>query len=267
MSRSTYLAASAALALVASALTAWPAAAATVDVMSYNINWGAPSGRRLDAIAKVIASSGADVAGLQQVRRFTGRAKKGNYRCVDQPARLARALERLTGHDWHWTFAANTNFKQRAGQCIHVTSTPRQEGVAILSRYPIVSKSTYRLPHQRSVVKVVVKVPGAGRVAVYSVHLDSFSSRKRVTQAYRVARIVKGGGGQATFLTGDMNDQPGDRPISILKGAVRDSGGSATKRSKIDYVMYRGAANLKSVRVIQTWASDHRPIVARFLVD
>jgi endonuclease/exonuclease/phosphatase family metal-dependent hydrolase len=265
MSR-TFLVMAAAAALVASAAVSSPAAATNLDVMSYNINWGAPSGKRLPSIAKVIASSGAEVAGLQQVRRFTRVAKKGNYRCEDQPARLVRELERITGDNWYSTFAANGSTRQSSRHCKSVTSRPRQEGVLIVSRYPIVGKASYKLSYKRSVAKAVVRVPGAGRVTVYTVHLDSGSTGKRATQARQVARIVRSGGGP-TFLTGDMNDQPRDTPIRILKGVVRDAGGAATRGSKIDYVMYRGGADLQSVRVIQNWSSDHRPIVARFRVD
>jgi endonuclease/exonuclease/phosphatase family metal-dependent hydrolase len=241
-----------------------------LEVMSYNVHWGVPNGSRLDAVAKTIAASGADVAGLQELHRFTGRAKYGHYRCEDQPRRLERALEALTGHRWYYTFAANTNFKQRARrhqQCLHVTSAPRQEGDAIFSRYPIVSAASYRLPYRRSLVKAVVDVPGAGHVAVYTVHLDHYSVGKRVAQAKQVVGIIKGGGGDAVFLTGDMNDQPGDPPIRILTGVMKDTGGGATRRSKLDYVMYRGRADFQSVRVIQSAASDHRPIVGTFSLE
>ncbi len=102
MSFRVVFAAATAAALLAPAAVARPAAAESLDVMSYNINRGAPSGKRLEAIAKVIASSGADVADLQQVRRFARNAKKGSFGCVDQPAELASTLERLTGETWHF---------------------------------------------------------------------------------------------------------------------------------------------------------------------
>jgi endonuclease/exonuclease/phosphatase family metal-dependent hydrolase len=259
-------------ALLAPAALPSTAEAATLNVMSYNINWGAPSGSRLDAVAKVIASSGADVAGLQQVRRYARVAKKGNFGCVDQPAKLAAALKRLTGDTWHWAYAANTSTRQSSKHCKSVTSHPRQEGVLIVSRYPMASKASYKLPYERGVAKAVVKVPGAGNVAVFTVHLDTGSAGRRTTQAKQVAGIVKGGGGTATFLTGDMNDQPGDAPIRALTSVVRDAwadkgaGAGATRNSRIDYVMYRGNAATESARVIQSWASDHRPVIARFTV-
>jgi endonuclease/exonuclease/phosphatase family metal-dependent hydrolase len=233
-----------------------------LKVMSYNVHWGIPNGRRLDAVAKTIAASGADVAGVQELRRFTAKAKLGNYRCEDQPRRLARALEELTGREWHWTFVANTT-KRLTRECAHLRGVARQEGVAIFSRYPIVGGGSYRLAYEKSLAKAVVDVPGAGRVTVYTVHLTWNSVGKRVAQAKQIAGIIKAGGG-AAFLTGDLNDQPGDPPIRILTGILKDSGGGPTRRSKLDYVMYRGGAHLEAVRVIQSAASDHRPIVGTF---
>ncbi len=262
----------AAAGLLAPAALPATASAATVDVMSYNINWGAPSGTRLDAVARVIADSGADIAGLQQVRRFARNAKKGNYRCVDQPARLAAMLRELTGQKWYWTYAANTSHRQSSKHCRSVTSTPRQEGVAVFSRYPITSATSYRLPYQRGLAKARVRVPGAGTVTVFTAHLDSTSNGKRAVQARNIASIVGGNGGP-TFLTGDMNSSPGSTPIRTLSRVVRDTwaekgkGPGVTRNGRIDYVLYRGAARLGSVKVIQSSASDHRPVLARFTVN
>lgn len=248
------------------------ASAANLDVMSYNINWGAPSGKRLDAIAKVIASSGADVAGLQQVRRFARVAKKGNYGCVDQPKKLAAALGRYTGHRWYWAYAANTSTRQSSKHCRNVTSTPRQEGVLIVSRYPISGARAHRLSYSRGLARAVVKAPG-GPVAVYTVHLHSGSTGKRAVQARQVANIVRRDGTSTVFITGDMNDQPGDAPLKVLRGVAKDTwtqvgrGSGATRNSRIDYVLYRGRAKPQSARVIQTWVSDHRPVIARFAVN
>ncbi len=265
------LAICAAVALVAPAALPALAAAATIDVMSYNINWGAPSGTRLDDVARVIARSGADVAGLQQVRRFARNAKKGNYHCADQPAKLAAMLRELTGKRWYWAYAANTSYRQSSRHCRSVTSKPRQEGVVIMSRYPIVSARSYRLPYQRGLARAKVRVPGGRTITVYTVHLDSFSSGKRVVQARNVASIVRGSGGP-TFLTGDMNSSPGTTPIRTLARVARDAwavkgkGSGATRRGRIDYVFYRGRASLQSVKVISSSASDHRPVLARFIV-
>jgi endonuclease/exonuclease/phosphatase family metal-dependent hydrolase len=261
-----------AAALFAPAAAPSPAAAATVDVMSYNVQWGAPSGRRLEAVAKVIASSGADVAGLQEVRRFTRNAKGGNYRCEDQARRLVSLLERYTGDNWHSKYVANYSKRQSSKHCRSVTSQNRQEGVLILSRYPIVRADSYRLPYARGMAEATVRVPGSGRVTVYTTHLDWRSNGRRTVQAREMVRIAKRRGGPV-FVTGDLNASPGTTPIRVLAGAMRDSwaekgvGKGATRRGRIDYVWYRGGARLQSVKVIQSRASDHRPVLARFRVN
>ncbi len=260
-----------ALALLVSVALPAAAAAAGLKVMSYNVNWGAPDGDRLDDVARVIASSGADVIGVQQLRRFARVAKKGDYGCKDQPAVLARLLKELTGKTWYWAFTANTSIRQSSRHCISVTTIPRQEGVAVFSRYPISSSASYRLSYERGLAKAKVQVPGAGTVTVYTVHLDSTYESRRVVQARQVASIVAGSSGP-TFLTGDMNSSPGSTPIQTLARIVRDtwaekgSGSGATRNGRIDYVFYRGSVRLESVQVIQEWASDHRPVLARFVL-
>jgi endonuclease/exonuclease/phosphatase family metal-dependent hydrolase len=271
MSRMLLVIATAA-ALFAPAVAPSPAAAATVDVMSYNIQWGAPSGRRLEAVAKVIAGSGADVAGLQEVRRFARNAKGGNYRCEDQARRVASLLERFTGDDWHWKYVANYSRRQSSRHCRGVTSHNREEGVLIVSRYPIVRAASYRLPYGRGMAEATVRVPGSGTVTVYTTHLDWRSNGKRTVQAREIVRIAKRRGGPV-FVTGDMNARPSTTPMRVLAGAMRDTwaekgvGKGVTRNNRIDYVWYRGGARPKSVKVIQSRASDHRPVLARFSVN
>lgn len=271
MSRHTLAVALVAAASLAPAALPASARAATLDVMSYNINWGAPGGKRLDAIAKVIASSGADVAGLQQVRRFARVAKKGDYACVDQPKKLVDALERYTGTRWDWAYTANTSTRQSSKHCRTVTSTPRQEGVLIVSRYPITSSDSHRLSYSRGLARAVVRTPD-GPVTVYTVHLDSVSAGRRAVQARQVTDIVRKEGGRAVFLTGDMNGEASETPVRLLRDVLRDSwtevgeGSGATRNSRIDYVLYRGSLRPRSARVVQSWVSDHRPVVASFSV-
>lgn len=237
--------------------------------MSYNVNWGAPRGHKLDDAARVIAGSGADVVGVQQLRRFAGNAKKGPYDCGDQPARLAAMLSELTGHRWSWAWGKNSGGRAVTALCRGKVSRPSEEGVAVFSRYPIVSTTSYGLPYERALAKARIRVPGGDVVSVYTVHLDSFSSGKRAVQARDVLRIVRKSPG-ITFLTGDMNSQADTAPIRMLRTVLRDAwaekgkGAGATRRSRIDYVFYRGDVRVDSVEVVQSNASDHRPVVATF---
>jgi endonuclease/exonuclease/phosphatase family metal-dependent hydrolase len=266
-----FLAVPAALALLASAAPLSSATAATLDVMSYNINWGRPGGARLEAIAKVIASSGAEVAGLQEIRRFWGKAgSNGNFRCQDQPAQLAAALRRITGQRWYSVYSPEK--RRSTSACVRQTGQRGYDGVALVSRYRIRSTASYQLPYGRGLAKATIEVPGRGQVTVFATHLDHESGAKREVQARQVASLVRRAGGRAVFLTGDMNAGPGQAPIRALERVARDSwkdkgrGAGATRRGRIDYVFYRGGARVEAVRVIQNWTSDHRPVIARFRV-
>jgi endonuclease/exonuclease/phosphatase family metal-dependent hydrolase len=242
--------------------------AATLDVMSYNMHWAGPSGSRLEEVADIVADSGADLVGLQEVRRFAREQEGGDYDCQNQPALLADLLRARTGHGWEWAFAPNFEGQQSRKHCLSVTSEPRAEGVAILSRYPIVDRRAHRLPHGRGLAEARVRAPG-GDVTIYTVHLDEGSRARRLDQARDITALLGAQGG-VLFLTGDMNSQPDSEEVGVLLSVTRDSsaeagrGPQATRRGRIDYVLYRGDARPRSVEVIQRTVSDHRPVVARF---
>jgi endonuclease/exonuclease/phosphatase family metal-dependent hydrolase len=241
------------------------------DVMSYNINWGGVGGANMQSIAKVIASNGAEVVGVQEIRRFWGNAgENGNFGCKDWPAVLASMLGQVTGQRWYSVYSPETIRSTTA--CVASTGQVGYDGVAVLSRYPIVSSASYKLPYGRGLAKAVISVPGRGQVTVFTTHLDHISDSTRTTQAREVVRIVQQTGG-AVFLTGDMNASPGQMPILTLETALRDTwkekgvGDGATRNGRIDYVFYDREKRLESVQVIQNWTSDHRPVMATFSLD
>jgi endonuclease/exonuclease/phosphatase family metal-dependent hydrolase len=242
--------------------------AATLDVMSYNMHWAGPSGSGLDEVAEIVAASGADLVGLQEVRRFAREQKGGDYHCQDQPALLAGMLRRLTGDPWEWAFAPNSEGQQSRKHCLSVTSEPRAEGVAILSRYPIVERRAHDLPHARGLAEARVRAPG-GDLTIYSVHLHSTSQAKRMDQVHRILELLGQQGG-VVFLTGDLNGQPDSEEVRTLLTATRDSfaeagqGRARSRQGRVDYVLVRGDVRVRSAEVIQRTVSDHRPVVARF---
>jgi endonuclease/exonuclease/phosphatase family metal-dependent hydrolase len=264
----------AALALAAPTLAPGHAAAQTpIDVMSYNIHWGAPYGSKLDDVARVIAASGADVVGGQQFRRWAGiNFKGGPYDCSDQVAKLAAMLKELTGVTWYWRPAKNYGGTRVAYGCAGKTSNYWEEAAGILSKFPIVSSTVHRLPYERGLGQAKIAMPDGRTVTVFTVHLDSNYDYKRQAQAKMVASIVGATSGRK-ILTGDMNAQPGTTVYNILKAVVRDTwvekgvGTGATRNTRIDYVFYKTSLLLSSVKVIQEWASDHRPVIARFYLQ
>jgi endonuclease/exonuclease/phosphatase family metal-dependent hydrolase len=148
---------------------------APVRVATYNIlQTQDPDGRatidqRIDLLAEAIASSGLDVAGLQEVAK-TG-LLRGDRRDDDDEVEglvvelLARQLVSITGETWHWCYlAANPHFPYEpepaagggGGPLTEVGAIGAgpftgngdefREGVALLSRYPITDAVGHRLP-------------------------------------------------------------------------------------------------------------------------
>lgn len=259
---------------VAAALPGGRASAADpVDVMSYNVQWGSPYGSKLDDVARVIAASGADIIGVQQLRRFAGvNVKGGPYDCSDQPKQLAAYLKAMTGKTYYVAFGKNYGGTTVNSACRGKVTQPHEEGVAILSRWPIVSSKVYRLAYERALVEAKIGTPDGRTVTAFTVHLDSTYDYKRLAQAKQVAAIVGPTVGRKV-LTGDMNVQPGSTVYKTLTPVVKDTwvekgiGTGATRNSRIDYVFYKTSLLLQSVYVIQEWASDHRPVQARMALE
>jgi endonuclease/exonuclease/phosphatase family metal-dependent hydrolase len=269
------LAISAAAALLAPWVAPRGAAAGNgpYDVMSYNVQWGAPYGSMLDDAARVIARAGADILGAQELRRFAGSGLKGGpYDCSDQPKKLAGMLKELTGVTWYWKFGKDNGGRVVHGVCVGKATQPHEQGVAVFSKYPIVSSAVHTLSYSRALVQAKVATPDGRTVTVFTVHLDCCDAYKRDVQARQVASIVGATGGRKV-LTGDMNAKVGSSTHAILSAVARDTwldkgvGTGATRNSRIDYVFYKTSLLLDSVKVIQEWASDHRPVQARLYLQ
>ncbi len=269
----TVLAATTAFVLAAAVHAGRASAADPIDAMSYNVHWGAPYGDNLDDVARVIAKSGADIIGAQQLRRFAGTYLKGGpYDCSDQPKKLAAMVKSLTGKTFYVAFGKNYGGTKINSGCVGKVTSPHEEGVAVLSRWPIVSTAVHRLPYDRALLQTKIAMPDGRTVTVFTVHLASAYEYKRLAQAKQVLAIVGATAGRKV-LTGDMNSQPWTTVYGMLDDVARDTwvekgvGDGATRNSRIDYVFYKTSLLLQSVYVIQEWASDHRPVQARFTLQ
>jgi endonuclease/exonuclease/phosphatase family metal-dependent hydrolase len=141
----------------------------------------------------------------------------------------------------------------------------------------VVDSSNLRLPvrdglEQRGLLSVTVRI-GARTVSFSSVHLtDGDSGRtSRIDQALAVAAVLEHAS-YPTIVAGDLNAEPGDLPVRILRQHVLDAqelGGTGagdtvpepSPRSRIDYVLYDNAFAVVpgSTRVLRS-ASDHRGV-------
>jgi len=235
-------------------------------VMVYNIHAGkdAKGVDNLARVAKLVDSVHADVVLLQEVDRNTTRSGK-----VDQPAELAR----LTGY--HVAFGKSLDYQGG------------DYGIAIMSRWPITSDTAIHLPVEppqersggsyepRIAIRAIIDAPG-GPIAFVNTHLDaSGDDRWRKQEIRAVLEIVDSlrRSGIATFAGGDFNSTPESSTQTTVRAAgLRDSwtmcgqGESLTypadtPTKRIDYLFLSGSATCTSATVVQTDASDHRPLL------
>jgi endonuclease/exonuclease/phosphatase family metal-dependent hydrolase len=221
-------------------------------VMTYNIKHGELSS--LDSIANVIKGQAPDLVALQEVDSLTNRSGK-----VDQAKRLGE----LTGMGYTFVPAL-------------LSFDGGQYGLALLSRYPILSSQRVALrsaAEQRALGVVEVELDPQHVITVGVTHFGTTGASERSEQADDVKAALTGKPG--VVLAGDLNATPGEACITSLKQAFSDAwtrGGSGngytisasfpTKR--IDYIFLGPSwtSPLSAQVVGASSQSDHRPVVA-----
>jgi len=227
-----------------------------LTAVSYNIKSGRAGG--LSRLLGVMQRADAEVYLLQEVdnhRRSTGN--------VDQAGWFAARL----GTNWHYAFGRNVTF----GDGLY--------GVAVVSKYPILSWTNTRLPdinhsQPRGLLHVVINFHGT-KVSIYDTHLDNTSGANRLRQAGTISQIMAADP-NPKILGGDMNTWPGSAPDRVLASHLYDTwnvagaGKGATHpaghpRTRIDFLMY-GGPGLKatSAVVLHDIASDHLAVRAQY---
>jgi len=237
------------------------AEARTIRVMSYNIHVGIGMDKKLDLarIAAVIKRERAEIVGLQEVDRGVERTGR-----VDQIVRLAR----LTGMDY--VFAPNLRYQGG------------WYGVAILSRFPIVSFEhrryrNLREAERRGFIRAEIAI-GDVRLQFVTTHLDYQFADGRLFEARQLLNALDHIR-DPLIVAGDFNDEPTGQTYKAMCLALADAwvarrGPTANGFTfpadepikRIDYVFYRGFDRLRVERawVVDTPASDHRPVVVEF---
>ena len=240
----------------------------SLRVMNYNI-YGAratspANAADLDAIAEVIRRQNPDFVTLNEVDVFTNRTGKDVHQ--------ARDLAEKLGMEWHFSKAID-----RDGG---------EYGDAVLSKYPILEKRSYRLPcaaeqpgEDRSLCVIRVQIDGKD-LYVASTHLDHLSGdASRLVQATEIRRIRDTELEGDLILCGDLNAIPSSNVIATMTSFLTNTGPidqytfpSDDPSRKIDYIMYApiehfGVQNCQVVsrgdqQVGGVDASDHRPVIA-----
>lgn len=228
----------------------------TLKVLTYNIHHANPPSKPgvidVKAIAQVIKESGADLVALQEVDVRTRRSGVD----LDQAAEL----EKLSGMQFHY-FAKSIDYEGG------------DYGIAILSKFPILSGETLPLPlegGESRAMGVVTIEPVAGKKMLFAnTHLD-LRANNRVLQVNFIKEYFSK---QAlpVVLCGDFNATPESETIRSMGEMFKRSstaGGLTFPMNKpdreIDFVMFRPAASFsvkKHVVVPEEYASDHLPVM------
>ncbi len=238
-------------------------------VMSYNIAAGHGD---LERIAEIIRSAGAELVALQEVDVHW--AERSQF--ADQAAALSARLR------MHVRFA---RIYQLAGAS--AAQPPREYGVALLSKYPIVGWRNHTLTRLSTQQQEPVPAPlpgfleaaidvGGTTVRVFNTHID-YRPDPSVRQQ-QVAEMLAfiGEPSAPTLLFGDLNAPPHAPELQPLLLRLRDAwpasagpGFTYPAREpvrRIDYVLTSQHFRVRSATVPVTEASDHRPVVVELVL-
>lgn len=223
----------------------------TLTVLTFNIHGGrTPHGVDLAAFVKEIRAAHADVVLLQEVDKDLWRT---GFR--DEPEILARGLG------------------------MHVYYHSRVRSNAILSRFPVTSWRSTRLPlrpgrEERRLVEATIVVDGQ-RVHVFTTHLDQSVSSLRLAQIRTVKRLMRSGSAGPAILGGDLNAHPGGPVYRTVRSYLRDSWTEVGRgpgltvparhpRGRIDYLFHNSWLTPRAAQVLPSRASDHRALRVAF---
>lgn len=254
------------LLLVAVACAHLPATGSSIPlrVMTYNIRSGNGD---LSGTAQAIRAAAPDIVGLQEVDVHW--AARSNF--VDQAASLGEQL----GMDVR--FARIYQFPGASPG-----DPPREFGVALLSKFPIVDWSNHTITRLSTQETNPVPAPLPGfleakinvrgdTVRVFDTHLDYRADPLVRQQQVTDMLSYIDGTRSATILFGDLNAPPDASEIQPLLQRLHDAWPASAgpgltdpadvPRKRIDYVLISDHFQVRGVSVPVTLASDHRPVV------
>ncbi len=236
--------------------------------MTYNIQSGYPLGRStaktdVNGAAEVIRASGAEIIGLNEVH---GCGNPSTPFPFAQAERIASAL----GY-----------------QCFFGRSIMEHGcdpyGNAIISKYPIVEAKIIRIPEPqdkseshyyeaRTICRCVIEIPdgegGFKYLAVYSSHYGLSSAEHECAVRTTLDTVEKET--LPYVFMGDLNMNPDNPIIAPLFDEMHDTAHLLDEKltfpsdkpsCKIDYIFTSSGIGHISAEVLNTLASDHRPIV------
>lgn len=242
----------------------------SLRVMTYNIRSGNGD---LARTADAIRASAPDILALQEVDVHW--AERSGF--ADQATELGQRLHMQV------RFA---RIYRRPGT--DSAQPPREFGVALLSRYPIVAWRNDTLTRLSTQDKNPVPAPMLGllearinvsgtAVRVFNTHLDYRSDPRVRQQQVREMLAYIGDSSVPTLVFGDMNAKPDAPELQQLLGRLHDAWPASAgpgftypaeaPTERIDYVLVSRQFRVSSALVPVTEASDHRPVVVDLVLD
>lgn len=238
-------------------------------VMSFNIAAGHGA---IDGIVRVIEKYNPDIVALQEIDVHW--SERSNF--VNQARYLGETLNRHYFFGEIYTVEVENN-----------DESPRQYGLAFLSKNPLVHKDNHLLTRLSNLtaepeltvlpgfVEIAVEIKGQ-HIHVFNTHLDYRRDPSvRLTQTDEMIKIMKNVDGPF-ILTGDLNARPEADEISSLFDKLKDSWiieddpgytfPADQPDRRIDYILHSDHFEVMDVFVVDTDASDHRPVVADVLL-
>lgn len=249
------------------------AADETVTVVSYNVAKGFAHKKgmefdtaeavrtRMARMAEVVRAENPDLVFLSEVMT----------ECTPCPVNQLEELARGCGLPY-WAFGEN--------YCFGVPFYRVVGGNAILSRTPLTPVANLSLAgrkpfwdtqNSRRALFATTELRGQ-TVLLGSLHNDSFDIRNNATQVREQLAFI---GDRSCVLAGDFNAKPTQEPIKLLKESGRFAGAfdgpptfpADAPEKRIDFVFAPQGWEHIETRVLDTQASDHRPVVAKFRVN
>jgi endonuclease/exonuclease/phosphatase family metal-dependent hydrolase len=233
--------------------------------MSYNIQAGAG---HLDSTAQAIREQSPDIVALQEVDVHW--SERSHF--ADEAAELGRMLGMQSRFAYIYRMPA-------AG----AKQPPREYGVALLSRFPITSWRNDKLTRLSTQEADATPTPMPGMldatldVRVFTTHLDYRADpRVRTTQVAEMMRLVTKSS-VPMIVAGDLNATPDAAELQPLLHALHDcwvmvntepgfTYPSEAPVKRIDYVLVSPQFAVRSAKVADTRASDHRPVVVELVL-
>lgn len=242
-----------------------PSKKRTVKLLCYNIHHAAPPSKNnvidLDAIAKVINDSEADLVALQEVDVFTGRSG---------PYNQAEELGKRTGMSPYFFKAIDYD--------------GGEYGIAILSRLPVLQTNRYPLPRMegtggepRVLGTAMIQLSAKEKILLACTHLDARrDSLNRLLQIKAITGLLKDAE-VPILIAGDFNAAPGSEVINILDEHFTRTCDPCdftspvdNPRRTIDFIAFSPAKDFKVKKhlvIPERYASDHLPVFAELEIN